>query len=171
MTPKNETSERELLITRTLNAPKELIWNAWTKAEHIAQWWGAKGFQIVVHELDLIPDGSFHYSMTTPDGHQLWGKFVYKEIQAPNRLVFINYFSDEYGGITRAPWSNTWPLQVLNTLNLTETEGKTALILTGSPIDATDEEMDMFIKAIGNMQQGFNGTFERLEEYLVILKD
>jgi uncharacterized protein YndB with AHSA1/START domain len=61
----------------------------------------------------------------------MWGRFVYREIVAPERIVFINSFSDEEGNITRAPFSPTWPLEVLNTLTLSEHEGKIYLPFEG----------------------------------------
>ena len=73
---------------------------AWTEAEHLARWWGPKGFPISVVKLDLRSGGVFLYSMRFPEGHEMGGKFVYREIAEPGRLVFINSFSDAEGGVT-----------------------------------------------------------------------
>jgi uncharacterized protein YndB with AHSA1/START domain len=80
--------------------------------------------------------------------------------------VFVNSFSNESGDITRAPFSDKWPKEVLNTLTLTEEGGKTVLSLRGGPIGVTDEERAMFEGMFASMQQGFSGTFEQLEQYL-----
>jgi uncharacterized protein YndB with AHSA1/START domain len=96
----------------------------------------------------------------------MWGRFVYREIVAPERIVFINSFSDEDGNITRAPFSSTWPLEVLNTLTLSEHEGKTTLTLRGGPINATEEERKTFEAGFDSMRQGFTGTFDQLADYL-----
>jgi uncharacterized protein YndB with AHSA1/START domain len=104
--------------------------------------------------------------MKSPDGHSMSGKFVYREIVAPERMVFIVSFSDEMGGTTRHPMSQTWPLEVLNILTLTEHEGKTTLTLRGGPINATEEERKTFEENFKGMQQGFTGTFDQFEEYL-----
>jgi uncharacterized protein YndB with AHSA1/START domain len=85
---------------------------------------------------------------------------------APERIVFVNSFSDENGAITRAPFSDKWPKEVRNTLTLTEEGGKTTLSLHGGPIGVTDEERAMFESMFASMQQGFSGTFEQLEQYL-----
>jgi uncharacterized protein YndB with AHSA1/START domain len=80
--------------------------------------------------------------------------------------VFVSSFSDEAGGITRAPFSPTWPIEVLNNLTLTEENGKTTLTLRGGPINPTHEERANFEGMFDSMQQGFGGTFDQLDEYL-----
>jgi uncharacterized protein YndB with AHSA1/START domain len=96
----------------------------------------------------------------------MWGKFVYREIAAPERMVFVNSFSDAKGGTTRAPFAATWPLEVLNTLLIAESGGRTTLALRGAPLNATDQERATFAAAQKSMQQGFAGTFEQLDAYL-----
>jgi hypothetical protein len=102
-------------------------------------------------------------------GKDMFGRFVYREIVAPERLVFINSFSDANGGITRAPFPQigpTWPLEVLNTLTLSEQAGQTTLTLRGGPINATDEERKTFAGMFDSLRQGFTGTFDQLAAYL-----
>ena len=95
----------EFVITRTFDAPRELVWKSWTEAERLAQWWGPKGCTIRVVKLEMRPGGIFHYAMQFKPGHDTWGRFVFREIAAPERLVFVNSFSDANGGVTRAPFS------------------------------------------------------------------
>jgi uncharacterized protein YndB with AHSA1/START domain len=159
-------AEPELVITRVFDAPRGLMWNAWTEPERLARWWGPKGFTMLKATLDLRPGGLFHYGMRSPDGQEMWGKFVYREIAAPERLVFVVSFSDEKAGTTRAPFSATWPLEVLNTLTLTESGGRTTLTLRGAPVNAGDAERATFAANHKSMQQGFAGTFEQLDAYL-----
>jgi uncharacterized protein YndB with AHSA1/START domain len=156
----------ELVIMREFNAPRELVWKAWSEPERLAQWWGPKGMPIIVHKLEFRPAGTFHYSMRPPDGTDWWGKFVYYEISPIEKMIFVNSFSDAKGGITRHPMSTTWPLEVHNTLTLTEENGKTTVTLRGKPINATEEEHATFESNVKNVQQGFKGTFDQLEEYL-----
>jgi uncharacterized protein YndB with AHSA1/START domain len=168
---KNENSappagDPALVITWVFDAPRGLVWKAWTEPERLARWWGPKGFTMLKAMLDLRPGGLFHYGMRSPDGQEMWGKFVYREIAAPERMVFVNSFSDEKGGTTRAPFAATWPLDVLNTLTLAESGGKTTLTLRGAPLNATDEERATFAAAGKSMEQGFAGTFEQLDTYL-----
>ncbi len=156
----------KLVITRVFDAPRQLVFKAWSQAERLAQWWGPKGCSIEVSRLDFRPGGEFHYRMGTPDGGEMWGKFIYREIAEPEKIVFVSSFSDRQGNITRSPFSPSWPLQVLNNLTLTEQNGKTLLTLSGGPIGATEEEQQTFVSFVGSMQQGFSGTFDQLAEYL-----
>jgi uncharacterized protein YndB with AHSA1/START domain len=161
-----DASELELVITRVFDPPRHLVWKALTESERLARWWGPKGFTWVSAKLDLRPGGAFHYCMRSPDGHAMWGKFVYREIVAPERIVFINSFSDESGATVRAPFAEDWPLEILNTLTLAEDDGKTSLTLKGMPLNATAAQRKTFKAGHESMQQGFGGTFDQLAEYL-----
>lgn len=156
----------ELVITRTFNAPRESVWRAWTEREAISQWWGPKGFPIEVKTFDVKPGGLFHYSMALPNGDKWWGRFVYREIEAPSRLVFVNSFSNEKGGIIRAPFNEHWPLEVSNTMTLTERDGKTMLRLAGRAVNPSAEEEAAFAGHFKSAEQGFSGTFDQLDDYL-----
>jgi uncharacterized protein YndB with AHSA1/START domain len=165
-TQATQSAAREFVVTRVFDAPRELVWKACTEAERLAQWWGPKGFAINVRMLDLRPGGMFHYSMRAPNGNEIWGKFIYREIVKPERIVFINSFSDETGATTRNPWLPGWPLEVLNTQTFTEQGGKTTLAIRGGPINATPEERKLYESQFENMQKGFAGTFDQLADYL-----
>jgi uncharacterized protein YndB with AHSA1/START domain len=160
----------EFEVSRELNAPIKLVWDLWTKPEHLAKWWGPKDFEMQDLKLDLREGGMFHYSMKGPGDFIMWGKFVFREVAAPHRLIFLVSFSDEKGGTTRAPMGANWPLEVLSTLTLTEKNGKTVLTMKGVPFHATQEEIATYKAGFSGMQQGFKGTFEQLEEYLQNLK-
>src|SRR5438067_189284 len=134
----------EFSISRVFDAPRETVFAAFTEADRLMQWWGPKGFTMQVAKLDLRPGGVFLYGMRAPDGQDMWGKFVYREIAPPERLVFVVSFTDEQGNLKRHPMSATWPLEVLNTMTLAESGGKTTLTISGAPINATDEERATF---------------------------
>jgi uncharacterized protein YndB with AHSA1/START domain len=104
--------------------------------------------------------------MNFPDGGVMWGKFTYREIIAPERLVFVDSFSDENENIIRAPFSENFPLQILNTLTFEEDGSQTRLTLRGAPLNATPEEQEFFASMHDSMQQGFGGTFDQLVEHL-----
>ncbi len=80
--------------------------------------------------------------------------------------MFLNGFSDAQGGDTRNPWIPAWPLEVLNTLTLTEQGGKTLLSLRGGPVNATEAERKLFEENFKGMRGGMAGTFDQLAEYL-----
>jgi uncharacterized protein YndB with AHSA1/START domain len=159
-------SERDFVISRVFDAPRELVWKAVTDPEHMKHWWGPKGFTPRVAKMDFRPGGVYHYCLRSPDGKEMWGKFVYREIVAPERIVFINSFSDENGGLTRHPMSPTWPLEMLSTFTFAEQDGKTIFTIKWTPYNATEEERKTFDAAHGGMTQGWTGTLDQLAEYL-----
>jgi uncharacterized protein YndB with AHSA1/START domain len=153
-------------ITRVFDAPRDRVWKAWTEAERLKHWWGPKGFKTHTCKVDLRPGGVFLYGMTAPDGADIWGKFVYREIQAPRRLVFIVSFSDPKGGVTRHPGSPGWPLEMLSTVTFEEQGGKTRVTVQWLPHDATEAERKTFEEGRDGMKQGWTGTFEQFADYL-----
>jgi uncharacterized protein YndB with AHSA1/START domain len=168
-----DASDADFVITRTFDAPRDLVWNVYTEAEHLAQWWGPKGCTIRVAKLDVHPGGMFLYAMSYQPGQEMWGRFVYREIAKPERMVFVSGFSDPQGGLTRAPFpqlEGKFPLEVLNTMTFTEDGGRTTVALRGRPLNATDEERRTFIGMFGSMQQGYSGTFDALAAYLTSLQ-
>ncbi len=161
-----QMNEQEFTITRVFDAPRELVFKAWTEGERLAHWWGPKGYKIRIAKLDFRPGGVFHYSMTTPAGDEWWGKFVYREIVPPERLVFVNSFSDAQGGVTRAPMSPTFPLEMLSTITFTEHDGQTTVTLRAVPVNASEEESKTFAGMRESMQKGWTGTMDQLAAYL-----
>lgn len=164
-----DADEDDFIIARTFAAPRDLVWQVWTQGEHLAQWWGPKGCSIRVAKADVRPGGEFHYAMSFGSAPEMWAKFVYREVEPPKRLVYVSSFSDAEGGMTRAPFPQlrgTFPLEILNTLTLTESDGTTTVTVRGHPINATAEERATYRGMLGSMQQGFTGTFDALAEYL-----
>jgi uncharacterized protein YndB with AHSA1/START domain len=156
----------EFVISRVFDAPRELVWKAVAESDRLARWWGPKGFTISVSRFEFRPGGIFHYRMVGPDGNDMWGRWVYREIAAPERVVFVNSFSDEAGGLTRAPFSGAWPLEMLTTLTLAEQGGKTTLTLRVRGLAETEEERKTFEDGFESMQQGFGSALDQLGELL-----
>ena len=100
----------------------------------------------------------------------MWGKFVYREIVPPEKLVFINSFSDEKGGMTRHPMAPTWPLKCCPRSPSRKPGGKTRFTVRWSPYNATAEEQKTFDAGHASMTQGWGGTMEQLEAYLATAK-
>jgi uncharacterized protein YndB with AHSA1/START domain len=146
------------------------VWQAFTEAAHLEKWFGPKGFKVNVAKLELRPGGTFLYSMQTPDGRTMWGKWVYREIVAPEKLVSVVSFTDGNGTPVRHPMAATWPLEVLSTMILTEQGNKTLLTGRSVPINASQTDRDTFKAGFGSMTQGFNGTWDQLAAYLAGLK-
>ena len=158
---------KPFIISRTFDAPRELVFKAWTEPERMAAWLSPKGFESSVENADVRPGGTYHYSMKTPDGVKMFGKNVYREILAPERLVYVNSFSNEAAGIERHPASATWPLEMLTTITFEETtERQTTVTIQWDPINAGEEELNTFDGARAGMDQGWGGSFQQLETYL-----
>jgi len=158
------------VISREFAAPRELVWKAWSEHGRLMQWFGPKGFVMTTAKLDFRPGGIFLYALRAPDGKELWGKFVYREIVAPGKILWANSFSDKDGGVTRHPFSSApWPLQMFTEATFTERDGKTTITIKWTPLDATEEELKTFEAARGGMAQGWSGTFEQLADYLAKL--
>jgi len=162
-----EAKSNDFVISRLLDAPRSRVWQAFTGLERMKQWWGPKGFTVIDGKMDLRPGGIFHYSLRSADGFITWAKFTYREIVAPERLVYMNALSDEAGGTTRHPIVPTWPLELLTTITLEEQPGgKTKLTVRWSPHNATVEECKTFNASHEIMRQGWDSTLDRLVEYL-----
>ena len=154
------------VISRTFDAPRDLVWRAWTEPDRMAKWFGPKGVTIMHSKNDLRPEGVYHYGMQTPDGKQIWGKWIYREILKPKRLVFVTSFSDPKGGITRHPMAPEWPLEMLSTITFDENDGRTTVTVQWAPINASAAERKVFADSHASMNGGWSGTFEQLESYL-----
>jgi uncharacterized protein YndB with AHSA1/START domain len=161
-----ETGEQAFVISRSFDASRTLLWKALTEPERMAKWWGPKGFPVAAAKMDFRPGGRYLYGMKTPDGETMWGRFIYREIEEPSRIVLVNSFSDENGGITRHPMSPSWPLEMLSVFSLTTEGERTRLTIRWLPINATDEERATFAGARESMKQGWGGTLDQLTEYL-----
>jgi uncharacterized protein YndB with AHSA1/START domain len=162
-----QAKSADFVISRVLDAPRELVWKALTEAERMKQWWGPKGFTVIHSKMDLRVGGTYHYGMKAPDGTPMWGKFVFREIAAPERMEFVISFSDEAGGITRHPLHMSWPLQMLATFTFEELPGgKTRFTVRSAAYNASAEEQHTFDTHHDSMRMGWGGTLEQLAAYL-----
>jgi uncharacterized protein YndB with AHSA1/START domain len=167
MLEQTKRADSDFAITRVFEAERELVWKCFAEPERMKEWWGPKGSTIVGSKMDFRVGGSYLAAMRDPTGRVMWGKFVYREITPPERMVWVHSFSDESGGITRHPFSPTWPLELLTTVTFeAQPGGKTKVTLVWSPLDATAEERKTFDAAHDGMRGGWGGTFERLDAYL-----
>jgi len=162
----NEPADREFVLTRVIDAPRDLVWKAFTEPERLAKWWGPKGFKVIVSRMDLRPGGIYHYGLKAPDGSDMWGRMAYREIVKPEKIVWVNSFSDEKGGVARHSGHLEWPLELLTTLSFAESRGKTTLTLRWIPLNASASEIRTFDEGRESMKMGWTGTFDQLAEYV-----
>ena len=157
----------DFVLSRVFDAPRDLVWKCFTDPEHMKQWWGPKGFTVIASKMDLRVGGTYLYGMKAPNGADMWGKFTYREIAPPDRMVLINSFSDENGGVTRHPGSPSWPLELLSTFTFEQLpDGKTKFTVRWAPHKANAEEQKTFDSSRDSMTQGWGGTLEQLGAYL-----
>jgi uncharacterized protein YndB with AHSA1/START domain len=150
------TSGRELRIERTFDAPRDLVWKAWTEADRLKQWWGPRSYPTTYCTVDLRVGGVWHYCMTGPEGQESWGKATYQEIVPPERLVFLDQFSDKDGNAAPGMPETTIKMEFV------ERDGKTVVTATAEYASIEDLE-----KLVGmGMIEGMTETWDRLEEYL-----
>ena len=168
---KSAETSKEFVISRVFDAPRDLLWKCFTDPERMKHWWGPKGFTVIASKMDLRVGGTYHYGMTAPNGAAMWGLFTYREIVPQQRLVFVNSFSDQNGGVTRHPGHEKWPLQMLSTFTFEDAPGgKTKFTVRWQTLDATPEEQNTFDTMHDSMTQGWSGTMEQLEAYLAKAK-
>ena len=159
-------STNEFVISHLFDARRERVWRAWTEREQLMKWFGPQGYTMPYATLDLRPSGICHYALRLADGQEMWGKWTYREIAAPERLVQVSSFSDAEGRTTRHPLSTIWPLETLSTTTFEEKNRKTLVTIHWAPLYATNLELKTFDEAHEGMRRGWNGTFEQLDAYL-----
>ena len=157
---------KDFVISRVYDAPRERVWQAWTEPERLKQWWSPPNFKTHTCKVDLRPGGMFLYGMRAPDGTEVWGRFIYREIVAPEKLVFIVSFSDPQGGRTRHPWSANWPLDILSTVTFEAEGARTKVTVRWTPHEASELERKAFDEGRGSLSQGWGGTLDHLTAYL-----
>ncbi len=144
------TKDREIVITRTMSAPRDVVFDAWTDSVHLLKWWSPKGFKMTFHQVQIKPGGVWNFDMHTPDGDDYNNKLVFKEVKRPERLVYSHGSEDE-------------PDQFEVTVQLTQAGDKTELQMRMLYPNAKDCEMSKKFGAV----QGGNSTLDRLGAYLL----
>jgi uncharacterized protein YndB with AHSA1/START domain len=163
------TKESVLTLTRRYNYPAEVVFNAFTDADALAQWWAPSIFPASAISLDFKPHGLFHFRMDTEQG-PMWARFIFGDIRRHDLIEFVLSFSDEKGGVTRAPFFGAWPLEIFVRITLKEEKGKTTLTLESSPHNATQQELDSFQQNKDSFRQGTEGSLQQLEDLLALRK-
>ncbi|MBI1730435.1 SRPBCC domain-containing protein [Candidatus Acetothermia bacterium] len=147
----------ELLITRFFDAPRVLVWKAWSEPDRMKKWWGPKGFTAPVVKIDFRIGGKYLCVMRSPEGRDFWSTGVYREIVPHDRIVYTDNFADEHGKQVPAShygFDGDWPDDMLVTLTFEEQQGKTKMTLrhTGLPAGQISEQTGA----------GWNESFDKL---------
>ncbi|HSI60593.1 MAG TPA: SRPBCC domain-containing protein [Ideonella sp.] len=155
------------VITRQFKQPLAVVWKAWSEPDQLQRWWGPKGCAIDIHRFEFRPGGFFHYAMNFEGAPTMWGRFNYRDIASPERLVWLNSFSNERCGIARAPFSEACPLEIENAASFTEHAGQTTVTLRAKPFGEGDAERSYFEALHPSMEEGYGGTLEQLADHLL----
>jgi uncharacterized protein YndB with AHSA1/START domain len=141
--------ELEIVLTRVFDAPRELVFEAMTKPEHVARWYGPRVWKVETCEIDLRPGGRWHYTMRGPGGRTMGMHGVYREIRPPEMMVSTESMDGHPG-------------ETVNTLTFVEQDGKT--MFTNFVVCPSREVRDAILNS--GMERGAGETFDRLEEIL-----
>jgi uncharacterized protein YndB with AHSA1/START domain len=166
---KTTTTGRDLVIERVFDAPRELVWKAWTDPEMAKRWYGPKGFTTPHYEVDLRVGGKCLFAMQSPDfndGKPIWSTGTYKEIVPPERFVITDSFADEHGNVVPAShyaalpgiedMGDEAPIEGLVTVTLEDLGGKTKVTLVHSGLPAGEHR--------DGPGEGWNEMFDKLSE-------
>jgi uncharacterized protein YndB with AHSA1/START domain len=149
-----DTSAREIVVSRVFNAPRELVWEAWTNPKHVVNWWGPRGFTTTIEEMDVRPGGVWKHIMHGPDGANYPNKSIFKEVVRPERIVYSHGGGREGG--PGASFVATWTFEAL-------AADKTRVTMRSVFPSAANR--DFVVKEFGAIEGG-RQTLERLAEHL-----
>ncbi len=143
---------REIVITRLVDAPRELVFDAWTDPQHVGQWWGPNGFTTTTHSIDVRPGGQWRFVMHGPDGRDYDNLITYLEIVRPERIVY------KHGGD-----DDVEPVEFETTVTFEPQGGKTRITLRS--VFPSAEERDRVVREYGAIEGGHQ-HLARLAEYV-----
>lgn len=155
-----QPSDTEFIISRIFNAPRPVVWQAWSDCDHLKHWWAPAGWMLSACDLDFRVGGTWHYCMkgSMPDGTEAesWGLSVYQEIVEPERIVVLDQFADEAGNV-----SAEMP-KMLNTVSFAEIEGGTHVTSHIEFAKAADLETVITM----GMEEGVTQSWDQLAAHL-----
>ena len=143
------STDRELLVSRLIDAPRELVFRAWTQPEHIARWWGPQGYTTIFCDMDIRVGGKYRFGMRSPEGTEHWKVGVFSEIVEPERVVFT--FAWEASDGSLGP-------ELLTTVTFADQDGKTMLTLRQAGFESTERRDDHL--------HGWTSCLERFAGYM-----
>ena len=143
-------ADREIVISRVVNAPRELVWEVFTRREHVGEWWGPNGFTLTIHEMDVRPGGVWRFIMHGPNGVDYPNFVRYTEVVKPERLVFDHGKDEKH---------------IFFRMTITFAAQGDRTVVTMRQLYDTPEARDHAVKVIKAVEGG-NQTFDRLEAYL-----
>jgi uncharacterized protein YndB with AHSA1/START domain len=156
------------VLERSFDAPRDLVWRAWTEPDLLARWYGPNA-ETITHKLELRPGGEWLVEMR-------WGEAAsfqrasYQEVAAPERLVWLHANADKDWNAAANPRMPDWPRVLLTVVTFEESNGQTKLRLTWTPHDASEAEIACFAGALGSMDKGWSVGMEMLRALLAEMR-
>ncbi len=152
-----ETKGKELIMSRIFDAPRELVFEAYSSCEHLKHWWGPKEWPMKECSIDFREGGKWHFCLRGPnEGDESWGPAIYQEIEESEKIVYKDHFSDEDGNI------NKEMPEMLITVEFIDQNGKTRLLST--TLFDSSETLEKMVEM--GAVEGMNSSLDRLEEHL-----
>lgn len=154
-----DPNDYDVTITRTFDALRERVWDAWTDPDQVAQWWGPKHFTVPDCELDVRLGGAFRIDMEAPDGTVHPSDGVFDDVVEPERLVLVTAAGEDDDG--------NHQFEVRQTVTFEERGSETLLTLEAEVQKATADAAEH----LEGMEEGWNQSFEKLDDFLVASLD
>ena len=159
----------EYVLDRLFDAPREMVWRAWTDPDLLHRWYGPN-IETIIHKFDLMPGGMWLNEMKW-GGNSNFSKMIFQEVSEPSKLVWHHHSS------TNSDWNDTpnpmmadWPRLLLTTVKFEDMGGKTNVRLSQVPLEATDAEIACFAEAMVNMDKGWGSGYAIMDEMFVELQ-
>lgn len=159
-------------IVREFNAPRQLVFDAWTQVKHLNNWmFPMPGCKCEFVSADIIKGGSSLHKITMPNNHEMWLLTKYEEVVPPERLVFLQYFSNEQGDVLPMPHIPDWPKDMLATLHFEELAAdRTKLTFIWEPRNPTVVELNAFESTRSEHGKGWGAGLDQLHSYIESMK-
>ena len=158
----------EYLIDREFDAPRDLVWRAWTDPDLLHRWYGP-GVKTTIHEFDLKPGGVWRNEMQWGDKND-YSKMSFTEVIEPEKMVWHHSSTDADWNVVSNPMMPNWPRVLLTTVIFEDLGDKTKVRLTQVPLDGTAEEIACFAEAMSNMDHGWGSGYKLIDEILAELQ-
>lgn len=156
------------ILDRVFDAPRDLVWRAWTDPDILHRWYGPN-IETVIHAFDLQPGGAWLNEMKM-GANSDFSKMVFQEVSAPEKLVWHHSSTDADWNIVASPMMADWPRTLLTTVIFEDLGDKTNVRLSQVPIDPTEAEIACFASVMGGMDKGWGSGYAIIDELLAELK-
>ncbi len=154
-------NEASFTITREFNAPVSAVWRAWSEPEIVSIWYGP-GVQTTMHHFDFKEGGYWHEEMSMGE-NSMFGRSQFAEIIPHEKIVLHQSSADDSGNVIDNPMMPNWPRVMEAVVSFEEKDGKTQMVFTWSPHQASEEQMNMFAQMKDRMGNGWDAGFNIME--------